>query len=44
MAEQSNLTQAMTTIIDEVDLDNQQIDNETESVMKQMVVKSTMER
>ena len=34
----------MTRTINEFDLDNQQIDNETEAVMKQRVVKLTMER
>ena len=41
MAENSTSTQAMTKKINEVYLDNQQIDNDTEAVMKQRVAKST---
>ena len=37
MSEHSTSTQVMTTTINEVDLDNQQIYNETEAVMKQRV-------
>ena len=41
MAENSTSTQVMKTKINEVYLDNQQIDNDTEAVMKQRVAKST---
>ena len=43
MAEKSTSTQAKTMTSNEVDLDNQQIENETEAVMKQRVAKSTRE-
>ena len=43
MAEHSNSTKAMTMTINEVDLQNQQIYNETEVSMKQSVSKSTRE-
>ena len=43
MAEHSTSTREMTTTINEVDLDNQEIDNETEAVMKHRVAKSTRE-
>ena len=39
MAEHSTSTQSITTTIDEVDVDNQQIDNDKESIMKQRVAK-----
>ena len=43
MAEKSTSTLAKTTANNEVDLDNQQIYNETEAVMNQRVAKSTRE-
>ena len=43
MAEKSTSTLAKTTANNEVDLDNQQIYNETEAIMEQRVEKSTRE-
>ena len=43
MYEHSTSTRLMTTTINEVDLDNELIDNEMESIMKQRVAKPTRE-
>ena len=43
MAEHFTSTQSMTMTISEVDIDNQQIGNDTEAIMKQRVAKSTRE-
>ena len=43
MAKHSNSTGAVTTTMIEVNIDNQKIDNDTEAVMKQRIVKPTNE-
>ena len=44
MYERSTSTLAMTMTINNVGLDNQQVDNDTEAVMKKSVLKSTREK